>query len=99
MEKSIEEIIRNIIILLKDNDEPEWAGLFGKIMFEYKNNEKRTDTIKNIINFYKGGMGSFADLVLQKNMKMLIEENDKLAALKHELYSMCLNYCKNNNIN
>ena len=98
MEKSIEEIIKCIINLLRENDEPEWAEIFSEVALEYNNNETRNHAVKKVINFYKGGMGSFSDLVLQKNMKMLIEENDELADLKHDLFNKCLIYSENKGI-
>ena len=94
----IQEIMKNTIILLQENDESEWAAFLDALMNEYINLETRTEAVKKIINIYKGDMGSFSDLVLQKNLKMLVEENNQLAALKHELYNACLNYCDEHQI-
>ena len=96
--ESIQEIIGKIIILLEANDEHEWADYLEHLMHEYENSEAKVEAIKNILNIYKGGMGSFTDLVLQKDFKMLVDENNQLAALKHNLYNSCLNYCAKHNI-
>jgi len=39
-----------------------------------------------------GGMGSLNDIVLSKNGVPLIEENNKLEALRRELYNNCSSY-------
>ncbi|MEI6188596.1 MAG: hypothetical protein WCP46_08960 [Alphaproteobacteria bacterium] len=38
------------------------------------------------MSLYRGGMGSFNDIVIQKDEKALIKENDEFHALKHALY-------------
>lgn len=91
--KSIQEIIKKIITLLRANDEQEWAEHLNQLALEYENSDTRTEAVRNVLNIYKGGMGSFTDLVLQRNFKMLVDENNQLAALKHELYNACLDYC------
>lgn len=96
--KSIQDLMEKTIILLSENDENEWAEFSKKLMAEYVDLNTRGDAVKSILNIYKGGMGSFTDLVSQKNMKMLVEENEWLASLKHELYNLCLSYCINHGI-
>ena len=88
----IKSIIEKIIILLKGNDEFDWATAFEKISEKFSSNKNKEDVAKEIIDVYKGGMGSFSDLVLQKDMKMLIDENDQLAKLKHDLFNTCINF-------
>lgn len=90
--KKIQEVMKQLIILLKENEEIEWADYLNNLTINYVNLDTRDSAVQNILNIYKGGMGSFGDLVLQKNMKMLIEENEKLECLKHNLYNLCLNY-------
>src|SRR3990167_2741285 len=96
--KSIQDVMEKTIILLSENDEKEWAEFLKKLMAEYADLNARDDAVKTILNIYKGGMGSFTDLVLQKNMKMLFEENELLASLKHELYNLCLSYCSHHGV-
>lgn len=96
--KSIQDVMKKTIILLLENDEKGWAEFLKKLMTEYVDLNTRDEAVKSILNIYKGGMGSFTDLVLQKNMKMLVEENELLASLKHELYNLCLTYCSDHGI-
>ena len=96
--KQIELFMNDIIIMLQDNDEIDWSIIFKELFLEYVNNETKDEAVKKVISIYKGGIGSFADLVLHKNSKMLIEENDRLAKLKHELYVSCRKYCYNHAI-
>ena len=88
----INSIIKKIIFLLQSNDEATWATIFERILDKFIFNENKKDVVKEIIDIYKGGMGSFSDLVLQKDMKMLIEGNERLAKLKHDLFNNCLNF-------
>lgn len=91
--ESIQEIITQITALLRANDEQEWASHLDKLACMFNDSDDKADSIKEILNIYKGGMGSFTDLVLQKDYKMLVDENNQLADLKHKLYSACLEYC------
>lgn len=88
----IKSIIKKIIFLLQSNDEADWAAAFEKILDKFSSNKNKQDVVKEIIDIYKGGMGSFSDLVLQKDMKMLVDENEQLAKLKHDLFNTCLNF-------
>lgn len=63
---------------------------FEKFLDKFSSSENQKDVVKEIIDIYKDGMGSFADLVLQKDMKMLIDKNEQLAKLKHDLFNLCL---------
>ena len=96
--KSIQEIMEQMITLLETNDEQGWANHLKHFILEYKDPKMRIEAVKNILNIYKGGMGSFTDLVLQKNFKMLVDDNNQLAALKHDLYNSCLEYCTKHHI-
>jgi len=97
-ELKIKLIIENMILLLGDNNEVKWSMVFNEFLNKYTNADTRNVAVQEIINIYRGGMGSFTDLVLHKNAKMLIRENDQLAMLKDKLYETCIEYCKNNEI-
>ncbi|WP_263602663.1 DUF6966 domain-containing protein [Chryseobacterium sp. PET-29] len=45
----------------------------------------REEALSNIKNIY-GGMGSFNDFVLYKDEKVDVEANEKLSALREDLY-------------
>lgn len=100
MERNSEQIfhtlVKDLISLLAGNDEANWASFFKQQQHKFFDINTRTSAIENILNCYKGGMGSFSDLVLHKNCEMLIEENDQLAELKNKLYNECLKLQKNN---
>jgi hypothetical protein len=93
-EKEIKTLLKKIVSLLQENDEVYWASTFQTQLDKLISNAYTQEIVKEIIDNYKGGMGSFSDLVLQKNMQMLIKENDRLANLKHELYNACLNFLR-----
>jgi hypothetical protein len=84
--------IKKLIDLLRENNVLDWTQVFEKFLYDFNNEQDKKAVAKSIINIYRGGMGSFSDLILQKNMKMLIKENDILAALKHELFNDCLSF-------
>ncbi len=52
--------------------------------------EKRVDCdeIKYIFLSFYGGMGSLNDLVLYRNGKVLMDENDELAQLRRDLFNL-----------
>lgn len=91
--KKIYEIIKNIIDLLNQNNAQDWGQYLEKLAQDFREVGTRQEAVRTILNIYKGGMGSFSDLVLHKDYKMLVSENNKLASLKHELYNACLEYC------
>lgn len=88
----IKHLIEKLILLLKNNKEEEWAATLKTLLEKFAIEEDRKNVAKEIIDIYRGGMGSFSDLILQKDMKMLIQENNELAKLKHELFNLCLQY-------
>lgn len=90
--KSLEIIIKELIALLQENDEPDWAACLSNLLVGYMDPKTRLEAVNNILKIYQGGMGSFIDLVLQKDFKMLVNENELLANLRYELYNACLNY-------
>ena len=64
--------------------------IFKELLHDCKT--KQTDElVRKILSIY-GGMGSFNDLIIQKDYKMLREENDKLRKLRHELSKACEPY-------
>ena len=97
--RNIEHLIERIIFLLKDNDCSDWISIFKELLHGCKTRQE-DEVVKKILSIY-GGMGSFNDLVLQKNYKksmseeeyeILLEGNDKLDKLRHELYNACKFY-------
>lgn len=80
-------ILNRIISVLEESSEGHWLKTFDKIS---KNYETLTDDEKivyrrKLLRIY-GGMGSFSDLVLYKNNKVLYKENNELDALRKDLF-------------
>lgn len=92
MESSSEKIkktVKKIIPLLEYAEENYWLEYFNFIITELEKNNFQCRDIKNLSLIFKGGTGSFSDLVLHKNGFPLIAENNQLEKLKNELYEAC----------
>lgn len=87
--KKIELIIKKIIALLKDSGEDYWLRYFNYNLDKLSKNDFDYQDIEKLNMVFKGGMGSFSDLVLHKNKKPLIDENNELEKLKDDLYEAC----------
>jgi hypothetical protein len=89
----IKNRIERIIDLLKIANQTEWVKYFMELLIKI-NNSNDQDTEKQIARDVLGlfgGMASFNDLVLSKNAKMLIKENDELKRLKNKLFKIASN--------
>ncbi|KGB03083.1 DUF6966 domain-containing protein [Leclercia pneumoniae] len=64
---------------------PEWSSSIFKLAKKYKLDPDDTKCI--FLSFY-GGMGSLNDLVLYRNGKVLVSENDELAQLRRDLFNL-----------
>ncbi len=79
------ELCLEIARLCKLGNEHQYAALFENYAAGLA--EEKWDVMKrSIMNTFKGGMGSFNDLVLHVDGKPLFNENDRLRALKSQLY-------------
>lgn len=104
MEKNNLNIIstmKEIIFLLEKNGENQWRGVLKNLLHGYCEIETRERTIKDILQIYTGGMGSFSDIVLQKNYKssmsdeeynILLKDNEEFDRLSTKLYNACVHY-------
>jgi hypothetical protein len=77
------------IKLLSENDEKRWAEVLTRLMQNYIESDNKQGVASLIKKLY-GGAGTFNDLVLHKDGKPLIEENNQLEKLRHELYEECI---------
>lgn len=84
IKKIIKKNIQNILCLLNLANEYQWKNLFEEILIRIDYIEVQ-QIKKEILSIY-GGMGSFNDLVLYKDNKLLIEENNQLDKLRKELF-------------
>lgn len=104
--KEIQNLLLKISRILKENDEPEWSMILKHLYeesFSYEGENYDHSFVIKIMSIY-GGMGSFNDVLLQKNGKPLVEQNEEFYKLKHKLYEKCVEMrtsrdCKPNSTN
>ena len=82
-------ILSKLITLLEKTEEYDWAIFFTNIKKEITNCSDKKQIARRILAVYKGGMSSFVDLILQKDMKILIEEDDDLIKYRRDLFKIC----------
>lgn len=63
----------------------EWSASIFKLAKKYEIDPDDTKYI--FLNFY-GGMGSLNDLVLYKNGKVLMDENEEMDQLRSDLFKL-----------
>lgn len=83
---NIKELSIEILELLEKNNEKRWSLVFKKIIDDYDFSDIKS--LKRSILTYYGGMGSFNDLIIHKDGKVLIEENNRLDELRSKLFSI-----------
>ena len=76
--EEIRLIIQKIITLLTDCGEVHWKEIITKINNQYICEDHKVEVAGMYLKILGGGMGSFMDLVLQKDDHMLTDENNKL---------------------
>ena len=87
---TIEGTIDKIIQLLTASGEEYWTDYFTYQKNRLINqDDSRQEISKDLLKAFKGGMGSFSDLVLHKNSVPLIDENNQLEILKDNLFDLC----------
>ena len=82
--------LKKIITVLEDSDETDWLNSFKEITKDYENLtdiDNKRELKRELLGIY-GGMGSFSDLVLYKDNRLLHEENNKLDLLRRELFEI-----------
>ncbi|UWX93459.1 hypothetical protein N2K86_00410 [Enterobacter mori] len=85
MKSDIHMLLNKIIELLVSCDESVWS----KRLINYREDlDSDYDQTVLAIRSIFGGAGSFNDLILQNNGKMLRAENNTLNELSDELYSL-----------
>jgi len=85
-------LLQKISEIMANNGQANRAALLTKCFTKLQNNQELINDpnfIREIMNLY-GGMGSFFDVVLYKDGKPLIQENNKLSRLTSELYDFCI---------
>lgn len=87
--KKIKDLIGKIIPLLEIGQEDYWLRYFKYILERIDTANDKKEVIRSLSQIFKGGMGSFSDIVLHKNGVPLIKENNELEILKDELFDAC----------
>jgi hypothetical protein len=82
---TVREYCVSIRELLIQTEEYNWVKLFNNFIEDIEHNEE--NKYRNILKIY-GGMGSFNDLVLYKDGKSCIRENNEFSQLRTALYSV-----------
>ncbi len=91
--RKVQNLLLELSKLLNRHNEARWCNAFlvlYKESFRYEGANYDHCFIREIMNLY-GGMGSFNDLILHKDMKSLDKENDQLDNLRNQLYEECMN--------
>lgn len=84
-EDEIKEILSAVATLLEGTGEASWSQRFRHLRNAFEMDSKEA-TIK--IRALFGGMGSFNDLVLQQNGRLLFEENEILSNHRKRLFTL-----------
>ena len=93
MESNSNEKIINLldraINLLATHNQEQWAGFLQNAKKNFVGSDDKAQAVEPIIKSMLGGMGSLSDVVLHKNGKPLLDENNELYVLLNELYDEC----------
>ena len=83
----ISDILNRIISVLAESSEGDWLRTLDEISRNYETltDDEKVVYKRKLLRIY-GGMGSFSDLVLYKNNKVLYKENNELDALRKDLF-------------
>ena len=83
-------IINKITSLLQFSEEEFWLSFFNHVLEGLDKGQDEKCLCDSILKTFQGQMGSLNDLVLHKDGKPLIEENNQLDALKDQLFDICM---------
>lgn len=89
MIEEIKRILKDIIVLLRKNEEDHTANNLEKLLSVADYN---TDDFVRGARMLPSGMGSLNDIVLNNSGVPTIEDNNILDALRRELYNACSSY-------
>lgn len=90
--EKIEVLLKRIIELLKNNDQQKWSEFLQNALINFTESTNKNTAIIPIIKSMLGGSGSLSDVVLYKDGKPLLEENNELYSLLNDLYDTCKRY-------
>lgn len=82
---AIEKLIVEIAALLRDEKADQWSAAFERFAAAWPSDPDHVAA--DILAAY-GGMGSFNDVVLYRNGQPLVVQNQRLDALRTQLYAL-----------
>jgi hypothetical protein len=82
----MEKILNEMIEFFVSQGQQGWASFLNHLVNQFNSIEDKRDAASLVMRNLFGGMGSLNDLVMQKEGKILIKENDKLDLLRNRLY-------------
>lgn len=82
-------LLKQAIKLLSENNQKKWAEDLTYLMQYYLEGDSKQEALSMIKKLY-GGAGTLNDVVLHKDRKPLIEENNQFEKVRHELYEECM---------
>ena len=82
-------LLKESIKLLSENNQKRWAEGLTSLMRHYIESDNKQEAASLIKKLY-GGAGTLNDVVLHKNKRPLIEENNQLERVLNELYEECV---------
>jgi uncharacterized protein DUF6966 len=83
----VKRVLDKVILLLEQTEELNWLKSF----VYFRSSCSKENDLKNLANEIRrvyAGMGSFSDLVLYRDGKMLINETSQLDSLRRELFEL-----------
>jgi ribosome biogenesis GTPase A len=87
--EKIRVLLENTIDLLDKNEAKNWSLFLKKELSNFLVATDKKEGVSLIIRSLTSGAGSLSDLVLHKDGKPLIDENNRLYDLLNELYEEC----------
>lgn len=92
---AIEKLIVEIAALLRDEKVDQWSAAFKKFAAGWPSDPDHAAA--DILAAY-GGLGSFNDVVLYRNGKPSFVQNQRLDALRTELFTLMSRLCRNGDV-
>lgn len=79
-------IIDRLVLMIEDVGITDWSLKLRDIVKNNRRNE--LELYRNILSLY-GGLGSLNDLILYRDGKLLLSENNEFDQLRTELHKLC----------
>lgn len=84
-------LLEQVICLLINNSQEQWGHFLQNAKNNFIESKNKKEAIEPIIKSMLGGAGSLSDVVLYREGKLLVDENNQLYDLLNKLYDECKN--------